>query len=183
MSPARRAPGTRDIEAGRRKKRQGSETRSMSRTLQVRYNPTKLRHLEAAAGPSLPSLIRLYGDFLTELLPVTEQQAPDPVELIREATTSLLDPATVRAIEAVRATNSQASVTGSMSCTLQVRYNPTKLRQLEEAAGRGLSALMRGYGDFLTELLAVAEQLGLDPVELIREATTSLLGARELLSA
>ena len=91
MSPARRAPGTRDAETARRKKRQGSETRRMSRRLRVRYNPTKLRQLEVAAGRSLPTLMRLYGDLLTELLPVTHQRGLDPVELIRNAATSLLD--------------------------------------------------------------------------------------------
>lgn len=71
-------------DAVRRRKRQGSETRSMSRTLQVRFSPAKLRRLEAVAGRSLPALIRLYGDLLCELLPVAEQRGVDPVEVIRE---------------------------------------------------------------------------------------------------
>ena len=183
MSPARRAPGTRDAETARRKKRQGSETRRMSRRLRVRYNPTKLRQLEVAAGRSLPTLMRLYGDLLTELLPVTHQRGLDPVELIRNAATSLLDATGAGEIEAARRKTPQGSESGSMSRTLQVRYNPTKLRQLEVAAGRSLPTLMRLYGDLLTELLPVTHQRGLDPVELIRNAATSLLDAQELLSA
>lgn len=82
-----------DAEAMRRKKRQGSETRNMVGRLQVRYDTDKLQELEAVAGRHLPTLIRQYGDLLTELLPVAEQHGLDPVELIRQTATSLLDSA------------------------------------------------------------------------------------------
>ncbi len=91
MNQTQRAPRTRDAEASGRKKRQGSETRSMCRTLQIRYDPGKLEDLQAVAGRSLPTLLRLYGDFLTELLPVAQQRGLDPVELIRDAAISLLE--------------------------------------------------------------------------------------------
>ena len=91
MSQTQRAPHTGDAQVAGRKKRQGSETRSMCRTLQVRYDPSKLAELQAVAGRSLPTLLRLYGDFLTELLPVAQQRGLDPVELIRDAAVSLLE--------------------------------------------------------------------------------------------
>jgi hypothetical protein len=79
-----------DTEAARRKKRQGSENRTMNGRLQVRYDPNKLQELEAVAGGKLPSLIRQYGDLLTQLLPVADERGVDPVELIRETASSLL---------------------------------------------------------------------------------------------
>lgn len=82
--------GAHDAEALRRKKRQGSETRKKVDRLQVRYDTDKLEALEAVAGRKLPDLIRQYGDLLTKLLPVAEQQGLDPVELIRQTATSLL---------------------------------------------------------------------------------------------
>jgi hypothetical protein len=82
--------GMLDAETVRRKKRQGSENRELSGRLQVRYDPSKLQALEAVAGKQLPSLIREYGDLLTQLLPVAGERGVDPVELIREAATSLL---------------------------------------------------------------------------------------------
>lgn len=77
-------------EALRRKKRQGTETRKMSSRLAVRYHRDKLAALEAVAGKKLHSLIRDYGDLLTELLPVADERGVDPIELIREAATSVL---------------------------------------------------------------------------------------------
>ena len=77
-------------EALRRKRRQGTETRKMSSRLQVRYDRDKLEALEAVAGKKLHSLIRDYGDLLTELLPVADERGVDPIELIREAATSVL---------------------------------------------------------------------------------------------
>lgn len=79
-----------DDDAPRRKKRQGTETRKMSSRLQVRYDRDKLDALEAVAGKKLHSLIRDYGDLLTELLPVADERGVDPIDLIREAATSLL---------------------------------------------------------------------------------------------
>ena len=78
-----------DAETVRRKKRQGSENRYMCGRLQVRYDPNKLQKLEAVAGGKLPSLIRHYGDLLTELLPVADERGVDLVELMRETATSL----------------------------------------------------------------------------------------------
>ena len=86
----RQRSGANDTDALRRKKRQGSETRNMVGRLQVRYDTDKLQELEAVAGRHLPTLIRQYGDLLTELLPVAEQHGLDPVELIRQTATSLL---------------------------------------------------------------------------------------------
>ncbi|ACA57577.1 hypothetical protein OSH39_12740 [Mycobacterium ulcerans] len=83
--------GSAEQEALRRKRRQGSENRNMAGRLQVRFDTTKLRELEAAAGTKLPALIRQCGDLLTELVPVAEQQGIDPVELIRRTAASLLD--------------------------------------------------------------------------------------------
>ncbi|KEP38768.1 hypothetical protein MKSMC1_60580 [Mycobacterium kansasii] len=58
--------------------------------LQVRYHPEKLQALEAVAGDKLPSLIRQYGDLLTELLPVADKRGVDPVSLLRDAAASVL---------------------------------------------------------------------------------------------
>nr|VTP04714.1 hypothetical protein BIN_B_05667 [Mycobacterium riyadhense] len=82
--------GVVEAEVLRRKKRQGTETRNMGGRLQVRYDRGKLRALEAVAGDKLPSLIRQYGDLLTQLLPVADERGVDPVDLIRETATSLL---------------------------------------------------------------------------------------------
>lgn len=79
-----------DDDALRKKKRQGTETRKMNGRLQVRYDPAKLQALEAAAGKNLHNLIRVYGDLLTELLPVADERGVDPIDLIREAATSVL---------------------------------------------------------------------------------------------
>lgn len=81
---------TDEAAALRRKKRQGSENRNMNGRLQVRFDPQKLKALEAVAGGDLPSLIREYGDLLTELLPVADERGMNPVELIRETAASLL---------------------------------------------------------------------------------------------
>ncbi|OBJ87808.1 hypothetical protein A5640_06210 [Mycobacterium asiaticum] len=78
-------------EALRRKKRQGSETRSMDARLQLRYDREKLQELEAAAGSDLNNLIRQCGDLLTELLPIAEQRGLDPVDLIRQTAYQVLE--------------------------------------------------------------------------------------------
>ena len=80
-----------DVEAHRRKRRQGSENRNMGGRLVVRYDQDKLQALEAAAGDQLPSLIRECGDLLTQLLPVAGERGVDPVDLLRQ---------TVRAVAA-----------------------------------------------------------------------------------
>ncbi|MEN4466858.1 hypothetical protein VXE65_32970 [Mycolicibacterium conceptionense] len=78
-------------EAARRKRRQGSETRDMEGVLRVRYDANDMQALKAQAGKRLPTLIRQYGDLLTELLPVADAQGIDPVELIRQTATTLLN--------------------------------------------------------------------------------------------
>jgi len=80
-----------DADTLRRKKRQGSETRSMGARLQLRYDPDKLQELEAAAGSDLNNLIRQCGDLLTELLPIAEQRGLNPVDLIRRTAYQLLE--------------------------------------------------------------------------------------------
>lgn len=80
-----------DDEAARRKRRQGSETRDMSAVLRVRCHQEQLDALSQHAGKRLPTLIRQYGDLLTELLPVADAQGVDPVELIRQTATTLLN--------------------------------------------------------------------------------------------
>lgn len=80
-----------DEAAARRKRRQGSETRKMNATLRVRYNEGALEALSACAGERLPMLIRQYGDFLTEMLPVADAIGVDPFELFRQTATALLD--------------------------------------------------------------------------------------------
>lgn len=94
MSRTARTPRTgarHQAETLRRKKRQGSETRSMGARLQLRYDPDKLQELEAAAGSDLNNLIRRCGDLLTELLPIAEQRGLDPVDLIRRTAYQLLE--------------------------------------------------------------------------------------------
>lgn len=78
-------------EAARRKSRQGSETRDMTGVLRVRYDQDDLAALKEQAGNRLPTLIRQYGYLLTELLPVADAQGVDPVELIQQTATVLLD--------------------------------------------------------------------------------------------
>ena len=73
-----------DVEAQRRKRRQGSENRNMGGRLVVRYDQQKLQALEEVAGSQLPTLIRECGDLLTQLLPVAGERGVDPVELLRE---------------------------------------------------------------------------------------------------
>ena len=80
-----------DETAGRCKRRQGSETRKMNATLRVRYNEDALEALSACGGERLPMLIRQYGDFLTEMLPVADAIGVDPFELFRQTATALLD--------------------------------------------------------------------------------------------
>jgi hypothetical protein len=78
-------------DAGRRKSRQGSETRDMNAFLRVRYREDQLEVLSARAGKRLPSLIRQYADLLTEILPVADAKGVDPFELVRQTMTALLD--------------------------------------------------------------------------------------------
>jgi hypothetical protein len=80
-----------DVEAQRRKRRQGSENRNMGGRLVVRYDQDKLQALEDVAGNQLPTLIRECGELLTQLLPVAGERGVDPVELLRQ---------TVRAVAA-----------------------------------------------------------------------------------
>ncbi|MFL0286814.1 hypothetical protein ACJH6J_20260 [Mycobacterium sp. SMC-18] len=74
----------------RRKRRQGSETRKMNATLRVRYNEDALEALAARGGDRLPELIRQYGDYLTEMLPVADAMGVDPLELFRQTASALI---------------------------------------------------------------------------------------------
>ncbi|MFN6549077.1 hypothetical protein ACP6C7_06295 [Mycolicibacterium septicum] len=78
-------------EAARRKRRQGSETRDMTGALRVRYDEKDLQALKDQAGKRLPTLIRQYGDLLTQLLPLADARGIDPVELIQQTAAVLLD--------------------------------------------------------------------------------------------
>jgi hypothetical protein len=85
--------------------------------------------------------------------------------------------------EALRRKKRQGSETRNMGARLQLRYDPDKLQELEAAAGSDLNNLIRQCGDLLTELLPIAEQRGLDPVDLIRRTAFQLLEGRAQLSA
>lgn len=85
--------------------------------------------------------------------------------------------------EGLRRKKRQGSETRNMGARLQLRYDPDKLQELEAAAGSDLNNLIRQCGDLLTELLPIAEQRGLDPVDLIRRTAYQLLEGREQLSA
>ncbi|KIU14238.1 MULTISPECIES: hypothetical protein [Mycolicibacterium] len=80
-----------DEASARRKRRQGSETRKLNATLQVRYNQDALEALSARGGNRLPELIRQYGDYLTEMLPVADAMGVDPLELLRKTASALID--------------------------------------------------------------------------------------------
>jgi hypothetical protein len=71
----------------------------------------------------------------------------------------------------------QGSETRNMCGRLVVRYDQEKLQALEAAAGRQLPSLIRECGDLLTELLPVADERGLDPVDLLRETARALAAA------
>jgi hypothetical protein len=86
-----------DDEAARRKRRQGSENRYMSAYLRVRYREDALEALHAQAGERLPTLIRQYSDLLIDLLPMADARGVDPVELIRQTATTLLNDGVVDA--------------------------------------------------------------------------------------
>lgn len=78
-------PFVRDPAEPGRKSRRGSENRKMAAKLGARYDPEKLRALEAAAGSQLPTLIRECADLLLrDLLPVARERGVDPVILLRQ---------------------------------------------------------------------------------------------------
>jgi hypothetical protein len=82
--PTSRVAAVNDVQAHRRRRRQGSENRNMGGRLVVRYDRDKLQALEEVAGSQLPSLIRECGDLLTQLLPVAGERGVDPMDLLRQ---------------------------------------------------------------------------------------------------
>ncbi|QSN49637.1 hypothetical protein [Mycobacteroides abscessus] len=85
------AAATPEDEAARRKRRQGSENREMSEVVKFRWYAAKKNELSGQAGPRIGDLMREYGDLLIELLPIADQRGVDPVELIRQTASQLLD--------------------------------------------------------------------------------------------
>lgn len=68
----------------------------------------------------------------------------------------------------------QGSEKRNMGGRLVVRYDTHKLQALEAAAGSQLPSLIRECGDLLTELLPVAGERGVDPVDLLRQTVLAL---------
>ncbi len=62
-----------------------------------------------------------------------------------------------------------------MNAFLRVRYHEHQLQLLSARAGKRLPTLIRTYADYLAELLPVADAMGVDPVELIRQTAETLL--------
>ena len=57
---------------------------------------------------------------------------------------------------------------------LVVRYDEDKLQALEDVAGSQLPTLIRECGELLTQLLPVARERGVDPVELLRQTVRAV---------
>ncbi|SHW62363.1 hypothetical protein [Mycobacteroides abscessus] len=91
MTQAQQSERTALSEAEQRKKRQGSNKREMDAQLYVRYDRTKLRALKDTAGDDLATLVRQYGDLLTDLLPGVKERGLNPVDLIKEAAEKILE--------------------------------------------------------------------------------------------
>lgn len=91
MTQAQQSEHTALSEAEQRKKRQGSNKREMDAQLYVRYDKTKLQALKDSAGNDLATLVRQYGDLLTDLLPDVKARGINPVDLIKEATERILE--------------------------------------------------------------------------------------------
>jgi hypothetical protein len=75
----------------------------------------------------------------------------------------------------VRRKGRQGSETRDMNAFLRVRYHENQLQLLSARAGKRLPTLIRQYADFLAELLPVADAMGVDPFELIRQTAETLL--------
>lgn len=82
-----------ELEAAKRRKRQGSENRALGGRLQVRYDESKLAQLEKTAedaGQNHHDWIRQVGDLLVALQPVAANQGMSPAELLRAAVEPIL---------------------------------------------------------------------------------------------
>lgn len=90
MTQAQQSEHTALSEAEQRKKRQGSNKREKAALLGVRYDKKKLQALQETAGRDLGTLVRQYGDLLTDLLPDVKARGINPVDLIKEATERIL---------------------------------------------------------------------------------------------
>ncbi|GAA2401458.1 hypothetical protein [Mycolicibacterium llatzerense] len=77
--------------------------------------------------------------------------------------------------DAERRKRRQGSETREMNAYLRVRYHEANLEALHERAGKRLPNLIRQYADLLNDLLPVADEMGVDPFELIRQTATALL--------
>ncbi|KAB7757502.1 hypothetical protein [Mycolicibacterium mucogenicum] len=89
--------------------------------------------------------------------------------MTNQSSTAVLDEA------AARRKRRQGSETREMNAFLRVRYHEDNLEVLSARAGKRLPTLIRQYADLLTELLPVADEMGVDPFELIRQTATALL--------
>lgn len=88
--------------------------------------------------------------------------------MANKSSTAVLD-------DAERRKRRQGSETREMNAYLRVRYHEANLETLSERAGKRLPHLIRQYADLLTDLLPVADEMGVDPFELIRQTATALL--------
>lgn len=77
-------------------------------------------------------------------------------------------------VEPNRRKRRQGSENRNMGGRLVVRYDRDKLQALEEAAGNQLPTLIRECGELLTQLLPVAGERGVDPVDLLRETVRAV---------
>lgn len=82
------------------------------------------------------------------------------------------------AAEKARRKRRQGSENRDMGGTLKLRYNEQKLKELKEAAGSELPALVRQYGDLLMDLLPDVKARGLDPIDLIKATAEKILEER-----
>jgi len=77
--------------------------------------------------------------------------------------------------ESLRRKRRQGSDNRRMRGHLSLRYDPAKLFALKAVAGTQLPNLMRDCGDLLTKLIPEAQERGIDPVVLLRQATVALM--------
>jgi hypothetical protein len=77
-------------------------------------------------------------------------------------------------VAAQRRKRRQGSENRNMGGRLVVRYDQDKLQALEDVAGNQLPTLIRECGELLTQLLPVAGERGVDPVELLRQTVRAV---------
>jgi hypothetical protein len=77
-------------------------------------------------------------------------------------------------VETQRRKRRQGSENRNMGGRLVVRYDQDKLQALEDVAGNQLPTLIRECGELLTQLLPVAGERGVDPVELLRQTVRAV---------